>query len=140
MKEKKEEKKKDRFNKLHRSVKNMILMASAKDSDKAADKPGELCLCFINLKTVALADQELNFMSKDMGYKEVGFAYGLTQSLHAGNFTYQDSSTPYNLFAFYFFEAAPLQSQSQKKGNLVLHVVQTQGQGKTVAECKISAK
>eukprot|EP00957_Ditylum_brightwellii_P130431 9950061-Ditylum_brightwellii.AAC.1 len=104
MKEKKEEKKQDRFNKLHRSVKNMILMASAKDNNEATDKQVELCLCFINSETSALADQELNFMFEDMGYKEVGFVYGLTQSLHAGKVIYQDSSTPCNLSTFCFFE------------------------------------
>eukprot|EP00957_Ditylum_brightwellii_P202011 15328180-Ditylum_brightwellii.AAC.2 len=101
-KEKKEEKKKDTFNKLHRSVKNMILMASTEDSDKAVEDPGELCLHFINSETTALAGQELNFMLKDMGHDKVGFAYDLTQSLHAGSFTYQDSSTLCNLSTFCF--------------------------------------
>eukprot|EP00957_Ditylum_brightwellii_P009025 682062-Ditylum_brightwellii.AAC.1 len=59
-------KEKDKFNKLHPSVRNMIVMASACNSDKAAIEPEETCKMFFKCETVDLADQELNFMFKSM--------------------------------------------------------------------------
>eukprot|EP00957_Ditylum_brightwellii_P144848 11032699-Ditylum_brightwellii.AAC.1 len=114
MKEKKEKKKKDRFNKMKRLVKNMILMASAVDSDKAEEEPIGSCLRFINSEMAALLNQELNFMLEDMGHEDIGYTYGMAHNT--------------------------LQSQNMKKKYLVLHLVPTQGRRKTVEECKISTK
>eukprot|EP00957_Ditylum_brightwellii_P003549 269071-Ditylum_brightwellii.AAC.1 len=62
MKVQKEDAKKDHFNKLHKSIQNIILMASADNSNKVADALGELCQNVINCETAALVDQKLNYI------------------------------------------------------------------------------
>lgn len=62
----KEEKKKDRFKKLHASTKQLILFASAED---ATDIPTEViksCTHFINAESVGNAKQELNLQFKNL--------------------------------------------------------------------------
>eukprot|EP00957_Ditylum_brightwellii_P007678 580433-Ditylum_brightwellii.AAC.1 len=68
LKEKKNEEKKNKFNKLHPSVRNMIVVASAYTSDKAATDSGEVCKRFFKCETMDLANQELNFKFKSMGW------------------------------------------------------------------------
>ena len=60
----KDDKKKDRIKKLHQSVKQLLLFASADDADSVPDEPLESCKRFINAKTDGIANQELNIQFK----------------------------------------------------------------------------
>ena len=66
----KEEKKKDRFKKLHSSTKQLILFASAKDATNVPTEVNEDCKRFINSETVGVAEQELNQQFKKLGLQD----------------------------------------------------------------------
>eukprot|EP00957_Ditylum_brightwellii_P000556 43027-Ditylum_brightwellii.AAC.1 len=74
LKEKRNKKKKDKFNKLHPSVRNIVVMASAGNSGEACPKS--------NCETTDPANQELNFMFTSMHLTQVGFVHGVVQHLH----------------------------------------------------------
>ena len=131
--------KKDKTKKIHSSILNMIKMASSTDGDRAAIDLVESCRAFMNSENTGMADQELNLQFEDLGQGDVGFTHGLVQNLHSGNFFYNDASTPSNFSAFSFYEQLPLQCE-QKSRYLMLHLIATQGQGKTVSEIKASAR
>ena len=136
----KEEKKKDRFKKLHSSTKQLILFASANDADDAPSEVSESCKRFINAETVGIAEQELNLQFKNLGLQDAAFSPGLTQALYSGKFAWADKSTPSNFSPFSFFEVEPLAFAEQQNRHLILHLVETQGKGKTLDEIKASNK
>ena len=136
----KEEKKKDRFKKLHSSTKQLILFASAKDATIVPTEVNEDCKRFINAKTMGVAEQELNLQFKNLGLQEAAFSSGLTQALYSGKFLWADKSTPSNFSPFSFFEVEPLQAADQQNRHLILHLVETQGKGKTLEEIKARNK
>ena len=136
----KEDKKKDRFKKLHSSTKQLILFASATDADDVPLEVEDSCKRFINAETVGIAEQELNLQFKNLGLHDAAFSPGLTQALYAGKFTWADKSTPSNFSPFSFFEVEPLAIADQQNRHLILHLVETQGKGKTLDEIKASNK
>lgn len=136
----KEEKKKDRFKKLHSSTKQLILFASAEDAEDVPTEVTESCKRFINSETVGIAEQELNLQFKNLGLQDAAFSPGLTQALHSGKFPWADKSTPSNFSPFSFFEVEPLAIAEQQNRHLILHLVETQGKGKTLDEIKASNK
>ncbi len=136
----KEEKKKHRFKKLHSSTKQLILFASADDADNTPWEVADSCKRFINAETTGIAKQELNLHFKNLGLQDAAFSPGLTQALYAGKFTWADKSTPSNFSPFSFFEVEPLAIVEQQNRHLILHLVETQGKGKTLDEIKASNK
>ena len=134
----KDELKKDRVKKLHISFTKMMLMASSADEDLAATDLAESCKSFMNSKTAGLADQELSLQFVGLLLSEVGFA--LVQALHVGRFTYYDPSAQSNFSIFCFYEREPVQCKQQPRTILLLHMAETQRQGKTVDEIKALAK
>ena len=136
----KEEKKKDRFKKLHSSTKQLILFASAEEATDVPTEANEDCKRFINAETVGVAEQELNLQFKKLGLQDAAFSTGLTQALYLGKFQWADKSTPSNFSPFSFFEVEPLQAADQQNRHLILHLVETQGKGKTLDEIKAGNK
>jgi hypothetical protein len=136
----KDEKKKDRFKKLHSSTKQLILFASADDADDVPPEVVDSCKRFINAETTGIAEQELNLQFKNLGLQDAAFSPGLTQALYAGKFIWADKSTPSNFSPFSFFEVEPLAIAEQQNRHLILHLVETQGKGKTLDEIKASNK
>jgi hypothetical protein len=136
----KEEKKKDRFKKLHSSTKQLILFASAEDAIDVPTEVVESCKRFINSETMGIAEQELNLQFKNLGLQDAAFSPGLTQALYSGKFTWADKSTPSNFSPFSFFKVEPLAIADQQNRHLILHLVETQGKGKTLEEIKASNK
>jgi hypothetical protein len=136
----KEEKKKDRFKKLHSSTKQLILFASAEDATNVPTEVGENCKRFINAETMGVAEHELNLQFKNIGLQDAAFSPGLTQALYSGKFLWADKSTPSNFSPFSFFEVEPLQAADQQNRHLILHLVETQGKGKTLEEIKAGNK
>jgi hypothetical protein len=96
----KESTKKKKSVKQHTSFKNMVLMASAKDVDRAAEFPVQTCGNFFNAETAAHAGQELAKKIENIGMSDVEFGYGMVQALSCGSFLWTDSSTPINFSAF----------------------------------------
>ena len=72
--------------------------------------------------------------------KQVGFAHSTVQSLYGGAFMWGNLGSPSNfpLFALRKLKIAKL--RSQKSFYLVLHIINTQCQGKMIDEAKKSAK
>ena len=136
----KEEKKKDRFKKLHLLTKQLILFASADDADNVLSEVADSCKQFINAETTGIAEQELNLQFKKLGQQDAAFSPCLTQALYAGKFIWTDKSTPSNFSPFSFFKVEPLAIADQQNRHLILHLVETQGKGKTLDKIKASNK
>ena len=117
----------------------MLLNAAALDCDEVAEELPRSCKSFYSCENAGLEEQELTLQLEDLGLSEVGYAHDLIQALLAGNFTYSDPSTPNKISSFCVFERNPLQNEHQACA-IVLHLIPTQGQGKTVDEIKASAK
>ncbi len=135
-----DDKKKDRFKKLHPSVKQLLLFASAEDADTVPDDVLDSCKRFINAETEGIADQELNIQFKNLNLHDAAFSIGFTQALYGGKFTWSDQSTPSNFSPFCIFEVEPLLAAEQQNRHFVLHIIQTQGKGRTIDEIKSSSK
>ncbi len=86
-----------------------------------------------------MAHYELIHQLKELGFPNIGIAQGTAQALYIGNFLYTNSSTPGNLTVFAFHKQEPLLDTCQND-HLVCHLVQTQGQKKSLEEAKTSQK
>jgi hypothetical protein len=135
----KDEEKRDKTKKLHRSTVSMLLMASATTNERAAPKLVQTATDFFNSENTGLADMELSQNFAAIGLKEVNFAHGVVQAFHSGQFTYFNPSAPSNFTIFAFTEREPLSSDLQSR-TMFLHLAATQGKGKTLDEIKSSAK
>ena len=131
---------KNRFKNLHDSTIQMILFASALDSDEIPDKPVESCNCMINSKMVALAEQELNNQFETQGLNKVSFLPRYTANIYLGSFLWASGDTPSNHSPFSFAKVEPIQAAKHKNHHLTLQFILTQGQGMTVDEIKASNK
>eukprot|EP00957_Ditylum_brightwellii_P206786 15350001-Ditylum_brightwellii.AAC.1 len=115
-------------------------MASSTYGDKSADAVVQPCKGFLNCESAGLADQTLRFHFKDIGLGNMSFAHGLTQALYTGSFLYANARTTSNFSAFCFFESSPVEAMKMEEHSLILHLIATQGQGKSLADIKVSAK
>ncbi len=136
----KEDKKKDRIKKLHQSIKQLILFASADDAESVPDEPTESCKRFMNSESEGNADQELNIQFKNLHLHDASFSIGFTQALYNGRFLWSDGSTPSNFSPFCIFEVEPLLAAEQQNRHFILHIIQTQGKGRTLDEIKSASK
>ena len=144
--QKKDDAKKDRLKKLHRTVTNTILMASGSPDTTGGESellaPSEVvdsCRAIFNSETAALADQELSSQFADLGLKEVVYAHGTIQAIIHGFFLYGVGGSPSNFSAFCFGEHNPT-DESPLDRCLVLHIMATQGRGKTMDDIKGMSK
>ena len=131
---------KNRVKNLHDSTLKMMLFASALDADTVPTDLVDSCKRFINSKTVALAEQELNLQFETRGMPEVSFPSGFTSNAYLGVFTWSSPDTPSNFSPFSFSEAEPIRIEEQKNRHLLLQLILTQGRGMTVDEIKASNK
>ena len=135
-----DDKKKDRLKKLHPSVKQLLIFASAEDAETVPDDALDSCKRFMNAETEGVADQELNIQFKSLNLHDAAFSIGFTQALYNGKFLWSDRSTPSNFSPFSISEIEPLLVAEQQNRHFVLHIIQTQGKGRTVDEIKASNK
>jgi hypothetical protein len=136
----KEEKKKDRLKKLHPSVMKFLLFASVENANIVPTDINEGCKCFINAESEGLADQELNIQFQTRNLPDVAFSMGFTQALYGGRFRWADQSTPSEFSPFLMYEVEPIQAAEQQNRHFVLHIILTQGKGRTLDEIKSSSK
>ena len=131
---------KNRVKNLHESTIKMILFASAMDNETVPTDLTESCKRFINSKTVALAEQELNLQFENRDMADVCFPPGFTSNAYLGVFLWSSADTPSNHSPFSFSEIEPIRMEEQKNRHLLLQLVLTQGKGMTVDEIKASNK
>ena len=118
----------------------MILFASADDAESVPEEPLESCKRFMNAETDGIADQELNIQFKNLNLNDAAFSIGFTQALYNGRFLWADNSTPSNFSPFCIFEVEPLLAAEQQNRHFTLHIIQTQGKGRTIDEIKSTSK
>jgi hypothetical protein len=76
---------------------------------------------------------------KEQGFHDITFALGTTNALYVGGFLYADSSTPSNFRNFAFHEQEP-NSDNRHNDYLIYHLIQVEGQKKSLDEIKPSLK
>jgi len=136
----KEENKKNKIKDLHPAVLNMILNASATDSET---KPGDLpdsCKAFFNRKSAGQADEELKLQFENLDMGDVYISYPLVQALFGGKLTYPAMGSPCNLSAFSFCERDPSTDDDDDRRGLVIHLAKEEGKGRSLDEIKSSTK
>jgi hypothetical protein len=117
----------------------MLKQAAATDPHDDNSDIAPSCLRFINSDNIGMAQFELTHQFASYRLDDVGFAAGTVQALHVGEFLYSDSSTPSNCTVFAFYEQAP-NSGKQQMDYLICHLIQEQGQKKSLDEIKASLK
>ena len=105
----------------------------------APSEPVESCIDFFSCETTGLAENELYNQFKALNMPEVDFAHGTVQAILAGQFQYNVGGSPSNLSAFCFFNNIPVQKYEPNRA-LILHLVATQGSGKTMYKINLSTK
>lgn len=124
----KREEKKQRFDKLHDSTKNMILQASSEDGEAVPSLPAETCQNFYEKTTVAKAMDYLKITMKDKFNCSVDISTGLVTALYTGNFVRERDDAPCNFSFFMVPKLKPLSSGFQNKTTF-LQLKATQGLG-----------
>ena len=137
--EQREEQKKERLRKLYSSIKTMLKMAAVTDLHDNDSNISPSCLSFLNSENTGMAQFELAHQFKALKMEDVGFAAGTMQALYLSEFLYVNSSTPSNFTVFAFYEQEP-NATAQKMDYLVCHLIQEQGQKKSLDEIKASLK
>ena len=97
------------------------------------------CKAIFNSETAALADQELARQFLSLGLKEVVYAHGTIQAIIDGFFLYSVGGSPSNFSAFCFGKHSPIHEAPLERC-LVLHIMVTQGRGKTKKDVKYMVK
>ncbi len=110
------------------------------DNKEVPDNVTNSCKRFMNSKSVALAEQELNQQFETRGMNEVSFTTGYTANMYAGSFLWSSGDTPSNHSPFAFSEVEPIKAAEHKNCQLTLQLVLTQGRGLTLNEIKASNK
>ena len=137
--EERKKKEKDRTKKIHPAILSMLKRAAATDPNDDNSNITPSCLRFINSDNVGMVQFELTHQFASYRLDDVGFAAGTVQALHVGEFLYSDSSTPSNFTVFAFYKQAP-NSGKQQMNYLICHLIQEQGQKKSLDEIKASLK
>ncbi len=117
----------------------MLKQAAAIDWNDKDKKITPTCLHFINSDNVGLAQYKLIHQVKESGFPDVTFALGTTQTLYLGDFLYANSSSPSNFTVFAFHEQE-LNPSNQQTDYLICHLIQEQGQKKSIEDIKASLK
>ncbi len=117
----------------------MLRRAAATDQIDKNDQIAPSCLQFLNANNVGLAQYKLIHQLKEGGFPNMTFASGTTQRLYLGDFLYANSSSPSNFTVFAFREQEP-NSTNQQTDYLICHLIQEQGQKKSLDDIKASLK
>jgi hypothetical protein len=117
----------------------MLKRAAATDRINKNNKIAPSCLQFLNADNISLAQYKLIHQFKESGFPDVTFASGTTQRLYLGNFFYANSSSPSN-FTVCTFNNKELKSTSLQMDYLICHLIQEQGQKKSLDNIKASLK
>jgi hypothetical protein len=117
----------------------MLKRATATDRINKNNKITTSCLQFLNTNNVGLAQYELIHQFKEGGFPNVAFTSGMTKRLYLGNFLYANSRSPSNFTVFAFHEQEP-NSTSQQTDYVICHLIQEQGQKKSLDNIKASLK
>ncbi len=125
---------------LHEATIKMILFALARDNEEVPDNVTDSCKRFMNSKSVALAEQELNQQFETRGMNKVSFTTGYTANMYAGSFLWSSGDTPSNHSPFAFSEVKPIKAAEHKNRQPTLQLVLTQGRGLTLNKIKASNK
>jgi hypothetical protein len=133
------EKKRDKTNDLHPAIMNMLLCAVTTQSNNKREEISSTCQRFINSKNVGLAQYKLIHQLKTGGFPNVTFALGTTKALFLGKFLYADLRTSNNFTIFAFHEQEP-NSWNQQTDFLICHLIQEQGQKKSLNKIKALLK
>jgi hypothetical protein len=118
----------------------MILFASTMDNEEVPTDFADSCKCFMNSKTVTLAEQELNQQFETRGMNKVSFTTGYTANMYAGSFLWSSGNTSSNHSPFAFSKVEPIMAAEHKNHHLNLQLVLTQGRGLTLDKIKASNK
>jgi hypothetical protein len=113
---------------------------SAMDNETLPTDLTHSCKQFINSKTTALAEQELNLQFENCGMTKVSFMTGYTSNMYHGLFLWSSTDNPSNHLPFSFSEAEPIWMEEHKSCHLLLLLILTQGKGMTVDKIKASSK
>jgi hypothetical protein len=92
---------KNRVKNLQESTIKMLLFALAMDNKMVPTNFTKSCKRFINSKTAALAEQELNLQFENCGMPEVTFSSAYTLNMYHGIFLWSSADTPSNHYLFY---------------------------------------
>jgi len=117
----------------------MLKRAAATDPHDDNSNITPSCLRFINSDNVGMAQFKLTHQFASYRLDDVSFAAGTVQALYVGEFLYSDSSTPSNFTVFTFYKQAP-NSDKQQMDYLICHLIQEQGQKKSLDKIKASLK
>jgi hypothetical protein len=99
---------KNRVKNLHKSTIKMLLIASAMNNKMVPTDLTESCKHFINSKTAALAEQELNLQFKNRGMPKVTFSSAYTLNMYHRIFLWSSADTPSNHSPFSLSKAEPI--------------------------------
>jgi hypothetical protein len=117
---------------------NMLQCAAPTHSNDKREEISPTCQQFINAKNIGLAHYKLIHQFKIGGFPDVTFALGTTQALFLVKFLYA-SSTPSN-FTVFALQEQEQNSSNQQTDFLICHLIQEQGQKKSVDKIKASLK
>lgn len=120
--------KKNKFDKLHDSTKNLILQASSTDGELTPSQPVETCQNFFEKSTIAKAMDYLKIVMKDKFNCSVDIKTGLVTALYTGHFTRERDDAPCNLSFFSVPKLKPLSAGFQEQTTF-LQIKATQGTG-----------
>jgi hypothetical protein len=110
----KEAKKRNKYEKWHKTSRCLIFNASSNNPDKAAKSIPPSYLQIINSETAGMADRELQSQMRILGHIGIGFTHGLAASLYNSNILWSSTNSPSNLSPFTLFK---LDSLSSAQGN-----------------------
>jgi hypothetical protein len=117
----------------------MLQRAAATHKNEKTEEITLTCLRNINAKNVRLAQYELIHQFMEGSFPDVTFASGTTLALFLVEILYADSSIPRN-FTVFAFHKQELNSANQQTDYLICHLIQEQGQKKSLGEIKASLK
>jgi hypothetical protein len=121
IKEREEEKKKDRIKDMHPLILNMIWMASPMELDHISEFCN-LFKSFYNSKNQDYANLELHNQFDNKALHNVGFAEGTVLALWSGLLKRSNSTAPSNCTPFAFKELTPI-NMNQKSCSLIITMI-----------------
>jgi hypothetical protein len=117
----------------------MICRAAALCSTNETEALPATCSRSINQENAGMAQYKLVHQFKEQGFHNVTFASGTTNALYVGQFLYADSINPSNFRNFAFHKQEP-NSDNCRQDYLICHLIQVEGQKKSLEEIKASLK
>ncbi len=139
LREREEEKKKDRIKDMHPSNSNMIWMAS----EMEADHVGKFCeyfKSFYNSKNQGYADLELHNQFDNKALHNVGFTEGTVLALWSGLLKRSNPTAPSNCTPFAFKELMPIIMNQKLQSLIITMINQKGGLSQSLDEIKAKAK